>query len=69
MSDDVVTARRNNLTFLINIHGSQTKLALVLAHTTLTQQILSSIERKKRRLNADEARYIERTLVIPAGWI
>lgn len=72
MGAGVGTARRSNVTFLINIYGSQTKLARALAHATLTQPILSRIssnKRKRRLLKEDEARYIERTLAIPAGWM
>jgi hypothetical protein len=73
MSVGVGTARRSNVIFLINIHGSQTKLARALTPTNLTQQILSRIcsnkMSKRRFLKEDEARYIERTLCIPAGWM
>lgn len=73
MSVGVGTARRSNVIFLINKYGSQTELARTLAHATLTQQILSRIcsdkKGKRRLLKEDEARYIERTLGIPAGWM
>lgn len=62
-------ARRGALDFLIVIHGSQTELARVLNHSTLTQPILSSIQRRKRPLHSHEARDIEKILGIPDGWM
>lgn len=62
-------SRRNALSYLINRYGTQTELARVLAHKTLTQPILSSIERKKRPLHSYEARDIERIIGIPDGWM
>ena len=62
-------ARRSALDFLIVIHGSQTELANRLNHSTLTQQILSAIQHKKRRMQQHEARDIERILGIPDGWM
>jgi hypothetical protein len=64
-----VVARRNALTFLINCYGSQTALAKALSHETLTQPILSSIERKRRCLHQNEARDIEKIIGIPDGWM
>jgi hypothetical protein len=73
MSVHVGTARRSNITSLIKQYGSQTELARALTPSNLTQQILSRIcsgkKSRRRSLKADEARYIERTLDIPAGWM
>lgn len=73
MSVDVGTARRSNVTSLIKKYGSQTELAHALTPSNLTQQILSRIcsgkKSRRRFLKEDEARYIERTLGIPAGWM
>ena len=62
-------ARRSALDFLIAIYGSQTELASRLNHPTLTQQTLSAIHHKKRRLQQHEARDIEKILGIPDGWM
>ena len=62
-------ARRNALIFLIGCYGTQTELARILAHGTLTQPILSSIERRKRPLHPHEARDVERIIGIPDGWM
>jgi hypothetical protein len=69
MTVNVNTARRDALDFLIKIHGSQTALAIVLKHSTLTQSILSAIQREKRLLHQLEARDIERIMGIPDGWM
>ena len=62
-------ARRSALDFLITIHGTQTELAHILNHPTLSQPILSSIQRKKRFLHPHEARDMEGILDIPDGWM
>lgn len=62
-------ARRDNLSFLIQIHGSQTALANKLNSERLTQQVLSAIQRGARALHSYEAREIEQTLGIPALWM
>ncbi len=72
MSVNVGTTRKKNVISLCKFYGSQTNLARALTPSNLTQQILSHICSSKmswRRLREDEARYIERTLVIPAGWM
>jgi hypothetical protein len=69
MAVSEAVARRNALIFLINRYGTQTQLARVLAHETLTQPILSSIERGKRPLHPHEARDIERVIGLPEGWM
>jgi hypothetical protein len=61
--------RAKNLIHLIDITGTQTDLANLLSSDTLTQQILSSIERGKRPMHEFEARTIEKDLVIPIGWM
>lgn len=61
--------RRENISYLINLHGTQTRLAEILAHETLTQPIISSILRGKRPLRESEARYIEQKVGIPKNWI
>ena len=62
-------ARKNNLIYLIQTHGSQTELAKKLNSKSLTQQILSAIQRGKRALHSYEAREIEQKLGIPTGWM
>jgi hypothetical protein len=69
MATPKTVAGRNALIFLIDYYGTQTMLARVLAHKTLTQPILSSIERKKRPLHPHEARDIEKIIGIPDGWM
>ena len=69
MAVSEAVARRNALIFLIDRYGTQTELARVLAHETLTQPILSSIERRKRPLHPHEARDIERVIGLPEGWM
>jgi len=65
----MINNRAKNLTILIDITGTQTELANLLTSQTLTQQILSSIERGKRPMHESEARSIENDLVIPIGWL
>jgi hypothetical protein len=69
MAVSEAVARRNALIFLIDLYGTQTELARVLAHETLTQPILSSIARRKRPLYPNEARDIERVIGLPEGWM
>jgi SOS response regulatory protein OraA/RecX len=69
MAASEATARRYALIFLIGRYRTQTELARVLSHETLTQPILSSIERRKRPLHPHEARDIERIIGIPEGWM
>lgn len=61
--------RRENLTYLVDFIGTQTELAKTLKSKTLSQQILSSIERGKRPMHDFEAREIEQKLSIPRGWM
>ena len=63
------SSRRTALDFLVIKYGTQTELALKLNHKVLTQQIISSIQNKKRTLRPHEARDIEKTLGIPKGWM
>lgn len=69
MSNNPRASRRGAVDYLIRIHGSQSNLARVLKHPTLTQPILSSVQRGKRSLEAHEARAIEGALGIPSGWM
>lgn len=63
-------ARRSNIIFLIEkIYKTQSELARIINHGTLTQPILSRIERGKRRLKNEEARDVEQILGVPAGWM
>lgn len=69
MAIPVSRSRRENLDFLCRCHGSQSQLARVLADKCLTQPIVSSILRRKRRMRENEARDVERKLNIPNGWM
>lgn len=64
-----ISSRRSALDFLVIKYVTQTELANKLNHRVLTQQIISSIQHKKRALHPHEARYIEKTLGIPNGWM
>lgn len=61
--------RRENLEFLVACHATQSELAKVLAHDTLTQPIISSILRRKRLFHECEARDVERIIGLPEGWM
>jgi hypothetical protein len=61
--------RRDSTDFLIKAYRSQTALAAELGSSTLSQPILSAIQRGKRPLHQHEAREIERRLGIPFDWM
>jgi hypothetical protein len=70
--------RRENLQFLVDLHGTQTELAQKIPSSGLTQQNISRIlvgtkpkgrGRGRRQLDANEARGIEKDLIIPDIWI
>ena len=67
MSTSII--RQASLDYLIKIYGSQSELARVLNHPTLTQPVISRIQNKKRALRAQEARIVEQVLGIPEGWM
>lgn len=66
---NVNVKRRENLDFLVACYGTQTDLAKVIVKSGVTQPIISSILRKKRVLEAYEARNIETELGIPRAWM
>jgi len=65
----IASFRRENLRFLIACHGTQTAFANALRHRTLTQPIISSIVRSKRKFHPSEVLAIEQWLCIPEGWM
>ena len=65
----VGTTRRKNLSWLVDVHGSQTDLASEVPGTSLTQPVISLILREKRPLHEHEARVLEGRLGIPANWL
>lgn len=65
----ISATRKENVSFLIDLNDTQTRLAELLEDESLTQPILSSIVHGKRQLYEKEARRIEEKLGIPHMWI